>query len=247
MRLLADQVEFRLGFFMAGEAVAAELVDHFVRAAHADRGARFRDIEFKELPVLGRRIVAGLALDHGFARHELHDRARRIYGAGFGGGGGNRAVQIAEQVVDIEAAHRMHVADAFERGGGRLEDGRRGRFHGRRFHRGLDGRRAGLSASGKCGGAQRGQCKANGIDAHHARFPQTLPNMDHVETQPPARKGVTRRQRVLNRRPFSVISTMIRDTVPSTAKPSISGTVEPLNCEPMKAPMKAEASVVAKP
>lgn len=54
-------------------------------------------------------------------------------------------------------------------------------------------------------------------------------------------------QRVLNSRPFSVISTIINDTAPSTAKPSISGTVEPLNCEPMKAPMNAEASVVAKP
>lgn len=54
-------------------------------------------------------------------------------------------------------------------------------------------------------------------------------------------------QRALNSRPFSVISTIINDTAPSTAKPSINGTVEPLNCEPMKAPMNAEASVVAKP
>src|SRR5690606_27195685 len=69
---------------MAGEAVAAELVHHLRRAAHADLGRLvWLHVELEGLPVVGGGVVARVMLHHRFAGNQLDDRARRI-GPAFG-------------------------------------------------------------------------------------------------------------------------------------------------------------------
>ena len=99
---------------MAGEAVATELVDHFSKAALADCGALVGNIQLKELPVIGGRVKAGLALDHGLGGHQLHHRALGIGSPCRAVGHRDGVVDIAQKVIDIKMPHFGHVTQALK-------------------------------------------------------------------------------------------------------------------------------------
>ncbi len=154
MGLFADHVPLRLRLRMAGEAVAAKAVHHFAGAADVDLRLGRRHRQFEEFPVLGGRVEAHLALDHGFRRNKLHDRSGRIDAAAGSVGGLQRVIDIAEDVADEKAAHRRHLADASERRLGDIHshhgsDRRRGGSLWRRSCRRLLRLRRGLGAGRK--------------------------------------------------------------------------------------------------
>src|SRR5207253_11307230 len=99
---------------MTAGAIAAEAVDDVGRSPLLDGGPHRGDGEEEELPVARRGAEALLALHHRLLRNELDDRADRVPAAFGGVGDGERLVEVAEPVVDVEAPnlrHRVQVAE----------------------------------------------------------------------------------------------------------------------------------------
>jgi hypothetical protein len=162
MILFADHVPFRFRPRVACQAVAAELVDHLGRAAHADLVHAGLHVEFEEFPVIGGGIVARRMLHHDFSRYELHDRARRIRFGATRVCGCERRVHVAQEVAYKEAAHGLQVANAAKTGvadrQGFWSGSQRCRRNGRLFPGLL---RSGAGAGDKRRGSRQGSDPSN--------------------------------------------------------------------------------------
>ena len=114
MALFADHVPPLIGLGVAGEAVAPEHVDDAGEAALIDLCPPPADAELEEFPVVRGRVETLAVLDHCLTWDALHDRAGRPFPAEGMIGGGQRVGRVSEEVADIEAANRRHVADTAE-------------------------------------------------------------------------------------------------------------------------------------
>src|SRR6516164_9345154 len=108
----ADKIPLRGSWNVAAETVPAKSIDDIDGSSFANSRSILRYVEFKKLPIMRRSVEAPVPLDHGFPRDQLNDGSRWIHGAPRRIGGGERSVETALQVVDVELAHRRHLRDA---------------------------------------------------------------------------------------------------------------------------------------
>src|SRR5215475_11244893 len=113
MVLFANQVKLLSCLLMAGEAVLAEAVVDVLETALIDFAAVLAYIDRKEFPVSGRGIESFPLFDHDFSWDQLYDRTFWVIAPALLGNG-HSALQIAQQVVNVEVAHRRHVGDALK-------------------------------------------------------------------------------------------------------------------------------------
>src|SRR5262249_14336870 len=81
----------------------------------ANSRALLGDIQLKELPVVGGRVEALLALHHHLRRYQLQHRAHRIRSGLCRFSDFRSALEIANQIVDVEMPNVSHLCNAAKR------------------------------------------------------------------------------------------------------------------------------------